>query len=83
MKPRTYAALPARLWFSQLAVIISAASRDLAKDIGIEWLTALLAVVNAVSVVVMLALTIIDRNRILAVYVRFKKQQTHDKAKSK
>lgn len=83
MKPRIYTALPFRLWLSQIAVIITTATHSLFQDSGIEWLTMSLAVANTVAVAVMLALTIIDRNRIWAMCVRFKKPQTHDKGGSK
>lgn len=83
MTPRIYTALPFRLWLSQIAVIICTATHDLAQGSGIEWLTISLAVVNTVAVAVMLALTIVDRNRIWAVCVRFKKPQSQDEGGSK
>lgn len=83
MKPRTYMALPARLWFSQFTAIITASAYYLAKDSGIEWLTAALGLLNAISAVILIALTIIDQKRIWAVYVQSKKSQPHDKGGGK
>ncbi|MDU7384097.1 MAG: hypothetical protein E7L06_08330 [Schaalia turicensis] len=83
MKPRTYTALPSRLWLSNIAVIIFTSAHRLAQDGGPEWLTALLAIAEAMAVIAMFTLVIIDRNRIWAVYVRFKKHPTHDKGGSK
>lgn len=83
LRSGVYMVLPSRLWLSQIAVMTSVALQYLLRDSGIGWLTTLLALASIVSVAIMLALSVIDKDRMWAVYVRARKLSAPDTGENK